>query len=367
MLKELQIQKASLKDFINFPFELYKGSPYYVGELKVDTKHTLTTDPFWQHARRELFVAKRGAKTVGRIAAIVNEDHNNYWKDETGFFGFFECENNKQTAQALVNAAANWLKGQGLKTIRGPLNPSSNHTCGVLINKFNAMPSIMMPYNPPYYDDILQNAGLKKVKDLLAFERTDKDDFSPRMHKIMARILKNPAIKIRQIDLKHFNDEVEIVRKIYNASWANNWGFVPITEAEIQNVAKQLKLIVRPEITCVIEYNGKPAGFAISIPNMNHTLKILNGRLNPLKIIPALLKWKQTNDCRMIMLGVHPDYRGHGIELLLVRSVVVKGVNKGWHKAELSWVLEDNQGIISVMEEAGCYKTKTYRIYEKPL
>jgi ribosomal protein S18 acetylase RimI-like enzyme len=225
----------------------------------------------------------------------------------------------------------------------------------------------MMPYNPGFYNTLMEGAGLKKAKDLLAFERTDRDDFSPRMKKIMERILKNKSIRCRKINLSRFKEEVEMVRNIYNASWAQNWGFVPITKEEIQNTAKQLKLIVKTELTCVIEYDGKPAGFAITVPNMNRVLKALNGTLTPLKILSALLKWHAIKDCRMIMLGVHPDYRGRGLELLLVRSVVYDGIKKGWNKAELSWLLEDNQAIISIVEESGCHKSKTYRIYEKPI
>ena len=223
----------------------------------------------------------------------------------------------------------------------------------------------MMPYNFPYYDELLKSTGLEKAKDLLAFERTDKDSFSPRMEKIILRILRNPELTIRSINMNDFDNEVKYVREIYNAAWSQNYGFVPITEAEINDTAKQLKMIVKPELTCMIEIKGEVAGFAISIPNMNHVLKILNGNLNPFKLPKALLAWRKIRDCRMIMLGVHPEHRGRGLELLLVKHVVDNGIAKGWNKAELSWMLEDNKAIISVIEEAGCKKTKTYRLYQK--
>ena len=363
----LSVEKAELKEFIDFPFALYAGNKFYVPELKTETKHLLTKDPFWRHAERELFLAKRGGKAVGRIAAITNVNHNKHAGDNIGFFGFFECENNPETAKALLQAAADWLKTKGKDAIRGPLNPSTNHTCGVLIDSFDSMPCVMMPYNFPYYDELLKSAGLEKAKDLLAFERTDKDNFSPRMEKIIFRILRNPELTIRSINLNDFDNEVKTVREIYNAAWSQNYGFVPITEAEIKDTAKQLKLIVKPELTCMIEIKGEVAGFAISIPNMNHVLKILGGRLNPLKLPQALLAWRKIRDCRMIMLGVHPEHRGRGLELLLIKHVVDNGVGKGWNKAELSWMLEDNKAIISVIEEAGCRKTKTYRVYQKSI
>jgi GNAT superfamily N-acetyltransferase len=362
------LPEANIAEFTALPYKLYEGNALYIPELKTDFKRLLAQAPFWQHAERELFIARRSGRPVGRVAAIINHNHNNYWLDKTGFFGFFECEDHQETAAALTAAAAAWLRQKGCAQMRGPLNPDSNHVCGVLLDNFDKEPCIMMPYNPPYYDGLLRAAGLQKVKDLLAFERTDKDSFSPRMEKIMQRILKNHSVKMRAINLKKFNEEVETVREIYNASWAQNWGFVPITPQEIQNTAKQLKLIIRPELTCIIEYDGKPAGFAVSVPNMNHVLKILGGVFGgPIKLLRALSAWRKIRDCRMIMLGVHPDYRGKGLELLLVRNIVVEGMAKGWNKAELSWILEDNAAIIQTMLEAGCRRTKTYRIYQKDL
>ncbi len=363
----LKAEKASLKEFIELPFVLYKGNSHFVPELKSDTKLLLTKDPVWDDAERELFTVKKDGKPVGRIAAIVNYAHNKHWDDNTGFFGFFECIDDQEAANALIDAARDWLKSKGKSAIRGPLNPSTNHTCGMLADNFDKDPVVMMPYNPPYYLKLMENAGLTKAKDLVAFERTDKDCFSPRMEKIIARVERNPSVKVRHINMKDFSNEVEIVRTIYNASWSHNWGFVPISEAEIQNTAKSLKLVVKPEVTSVIEYDGKPAGFSICIPNMNRILKILGGGLNIFKLPKALMTWRNMKDCRMIMLGVHPDYRKKGLELLLIKKVVDDGVKAGWNTAELSWMLEDNLAIISVIEEAGCHKTKTYRIFEAAL
>jgi len=355
----------NLEEFIELPFRLYKGNSFYVPELRSDAKHTLSTDPFWHHAKKQLFIARQNGCPVGRIAAIINDGHNKHWKDKTGFFGFFECENNAEAAAALINAASAWLKEQGMESIRGPVNPSTNHTCGILADNFDKEPFIMMPYNFPYYDKLLKSAGLEKAKDLVAFERTDKQDYSPRMKKIIAHILRNPHVKLRRINMNDFDNEVKTVRNIYNAAWAENWGFVPITEEEIEDTAKQLKMIVRPELTCVAEIDGVPAAFAISIPNMNRVLKILNGSLNPFKLPSALLKWFTLRDLRMIMLGVLPEHRKRGLELMLINQIVKDGINKGWNRAELSWMLEDNEAILSVIEETGCTKTKTYRIYEK--
>ena len=236
--KMVEIFNANIDEFIEFPFELYKDNPYFAPELKRDTKYLLTKNPVWLKATRVLYVAKRHSKVVGRIAAIINKEHDEHWQERAGFFGFFECENKQETANALFDAARAWLKAQGAIFIRGPFNPSTNHTCGLLIDNFDKMPCIMMPYNPPYYAELIENAGFKKVKDLVAFERTDKDDFSPRMKKILARIEKNKSIIKRHLNLNNFDAEVEMVRTLYNASWAENWGNVPISKEEIREIAK---------------------------------------------------------------------------------------------------------------------------------
>ena len=363
----VEIFTANIDEFIDYPFELYKDNPYFAPELKKDTKFLLTKHPIWLRATRVLFVAKRHSKVVGRIAAIVNKIHDEHWQERAGFFGFFECENNQNTANALFDAAIAWLKAQGATFIRGPMNPSTNHTCGLLIDNFDKMPCIMMPYNPPYYADLIEGAGFAKVKDLLAFERTDKEDFSPRMKKILERIEKNPSLKKRHIDLNNFDEEIDMVQRLYNASWANNWGNVPISKEEIREIAKQLKMILKPEITSVIEIDGEAAAFAISVPNMSHVFQILKGSLNIFKLPKAILTWRNIKDMRMIMLGVDPKHRNRGLDLLLVKHVVEDGIKNGWNQAELSWLLEDNKGIISVVEEAGCHKTKTYRIYQKDI
>jgi GNAT superfamily N-acetyltransferase len=356
-----------LKEFIELPFRLYDGNAHYVASLRRDAKNLLANNPFWLHAERELFIASRGGKAVGRVAAIINKNHNEHWSDKTGFFGFFECENDRQSALALIQAAKNWLKEKGMYSIRGPVNPDTNNTCGVLLNGFDADPMIMMPYNPPYYAPLLESAGLKKAKDLLAFKRTDKDCFSPRMEKIIARVLKNDKIALRRINLNALKNEIEIICEIYNAAWDKNWGFAPITKDEMQAMAKQLKIILRPELTCVLECEGAPAGFALCIPNMNRVLKILNGGLNIFKLPQAMLEWRKIKDFRMVMLGVHPRYRNKGFELLLVKRVVDEAIKRGWNEAELSWILEDNAGIISTVRESGCKLSKKYRVFESVL
>ena len=204
---------------------------------------------------------------------MTNRAHNKHWRDKVGFFGFFDCINDTHAANCLFTAASNWLRKKGCDSMRGPMNPSTNHTCGVLLDNFDKDPFIMMPYNFEYYDELIKSCGFEKAKDLVAFERTDKEEMSPRMQKIIARIKKNQDIKFRPINLKNFDEEVHKICKIYNESWSQNWGFVPISDAEIKQTAKELKTIVKTEMTTMCEVNGELAAFAICVPNFNHVLK----------------------------------------------------------------------------------------------
>ena len=360
--------EKQLKAFVQFPYDLYKKDPYWVGELKADTLHLL--DPknvFWNHARRKLLLAYEDAKIVGRLCVLVNDTYNQYHRENIGFFGFFDCINDPAVAKALFAEGEKWLRAQGVTAVRGPANPSSNHAYGLLVKGFDSMPAIMMPYNFPYYADLIQEAQFSKVKDLLAFERTRDNKFSPLFEKIVARASRAKGVRLRRLDIKNLPQEASIIRQIYNDSWADNWGHTPISEEEIQDMVKELKPIIRVEGTCVVEVDGVPAGFYIAIPNMNHVLKILRGSLkNPWRVLRALWAWKHIRDARLIMLGVDPTHRKRGLDLVLINHIVKYGVAI-WDKAELSWVLEDNEGIIRAMTEGGCYPIKRYRLYQKEL
>ena len=366
-IKEIH-SPQEINDFINFPFELYKDNPYWVGELKTDIRKLLDAqNDFWHTADRALFMAYEGEKPVGRIMALVNKAHNEYHRENIGFFGFFDCVQDEKVSAALFDAAEKWLKAQGVRAMRGPANPSSNHIYGLLVEGFDSMPAIMMPYNYDYYASLIEKAGLTKIKDLLAFHRTKEDKFSERFLKICARCERAKGITLRRLNLHKLEEEAEIIRVIYNKAWAENWGFVPLSKQGMADVVRELKPIIRAEGTCVIEENGVAAGFYICIPNMNHVLKILKGSLtNPWRVIKALWTWKHIKDARLIMLGVLPDFRKRGLDLILIKHIVTHGVAV-WNEAELSWVREDNAGMIRGIEECGCHPSKRYRLYQKEL
>jgi len=363
-----QLAENEIDAFVAFPFDLYQENPYWVGELKRDSIALISLkNPFWQKAERALFMAYQDEKPVGRIMAIINRAHNEYYQEKMGFFGFFDVVKNEAVCAALFSAAEKWLKVRGMTAVRGPANPSSNHPYGLLIEGFDSMPAIMMPYNYSYYAPFIENAGFSKVKDLLAFRRSKDDTFSERFVKVCSRCEKHQQVSIRRLDLKNLNKEAEIIRQIYNEAWAQNWGFVPLTKQEMADIVRELKPVVRLEGTCVLEVDGKPAGFYICIPNMNHVLKVLRGSLsNPLRLLKALWTWRKIKDARLLMLGVAPEFRQRGIDLILIKHIIEHGVAV-WDWAELSWVLEDNAAMIRGIEECGCHLFKRYRIYQKSL
>lgn len=368
MITVCEVTDKNLSQFIHFPFDLYKNSPYWVGELKADTRRLLSPkNPFWAHAVNKMFLAYKDGVLAGRIMALVNHAHNAYHHENIGFFGFFDVIQDAEVSHALFNAGEAWLRAQGVQAVRGPANPSSNHVYGLLVNKFDTMPAIMMPYNFPYYAELIEKEGFTKIKDVLAFHRTKNEQISPRFLKVCERCMRAKGITLRRLNLKHIEQEAEIIRRIYNSAWAENWGFVPMTKEEMADVVQELKMVVRPEGTCVLEVDGEPAGFYIAIPNMNHALKELKGSLcNPWRVWKALRAWRKIKDARLIMLGVAPQFRQRGIDLVLIKHIIDHGVAV-WNEAELSWVLEDNQGIIRGIVECGCWEDKRYRLYQKGL
>ncbi|MCG2726087.1 MAG: hypothetical protein L6420_07505 [Elusimicrobia bacterium] len=363
-----EISEKNLIDFVNFPYELFKKNPYWVGELKKDVFHLLELKhPFWQHSERKLFIARKDGRIIGRIAAVLNHSYNEFHDENTGFFGFFDCINNEETAKKLLDQASLWLKEKGAGIIRGPVNPSTNETCGILIEGFDSPPVIMMPYNPPYYAGLIENAGFSKIKDLLAFKKYSDEPFSDRLKKILKRIERTANIEIKQADIKNLSCELSLFKEIYNQAWAENWGFVPITDNEIIDLANTLKPLLKPEYLYFVQINNKAIGFVLLLPDFNIPLKTANGKLTLLNILPFLWKMLNINRGRLLAMGVKKEYRNRGIELLLIEQAMKSAQKFNWDYAELSWTLEDNEKVNKVIDMAGGKVYKKYRIYDKTL
>jgi len=364
-----EINESAIGAFVEFPYNLFKGHPYWVGELKKDVLHLLGLGhPFWRHGERKLFMAYRDGRPVGRIAAIINSKHNAFHNEKCGFFGFFDCVDDDEVSAGLFDASLKWIKTKGMDKVRGPVNPSTNESCGLLVEGFDSPPMVMMPYNPPYYADLIAAAGFAKAKDLYAFQAYIKDGFPERLDKIVRRMTRAGNIQVELVDIKRIDAALADLKDIYNAAWDNNWGFVPMTNEEMDEMARSLKPLLKPEYLYFVKVDGRPAGFVLLLPDFNTALKVVNGALNPLNILPFLYKmFSRISRGRLLALGVKKEFRGRGLELLLIKQALASVVKMGWEYGDLSWTLEDNDLINNVILAVGAKVYKKFRIYEKEI
>ncbi|RYF88043.1 MAG: hypothetical protein EOO03_09315 [Chitinophagaceae bacterium] len=360
--------KKELAAFIDFPHDLYKNDPNYVPELFIAQKDLLTTHPFHKHSSLQPFLIYTDGKVTGRIAAILNNNHNKFNHANDGFFGFFDCINDAATAKQLFDTAAKWLREKGVETMIGPVNFSTNEACGLLVKGFDSPPMVMMTYNAAYYADLMEQAGLAKKMDLIAYKfgADGYDDRSAKLLDALQARLKRNNIVIRKINMKDFKNEAKKLREVYNAAWDANLGFVPMNNDEFDYLAKDLKLILDPDFCLVAEQEGKVVGFGLAVPDLNQVLiKVKRGRLLPTGIFKILLGKKKISAIRIMALGVVDGYRKMGIEACLYGTIIKDYRRKGLTSAEASWTLENNEMINRAIEAINGDPYKTYRIYEK--
>ena len=359
----------NLKLFVSISSIIYKNDFFYVPQLVneeiklIDTKN----NPFYKNAEIKLFVAYKNKKIAGRIAAIINKRHNAIHNDKVGFFGFFESINDLDVAKGLFKKAEEHLKSKGMNYIRGPMNPSMNETCGILIKGFFQEPVFMMPYNRKYYMDLLEKCGYRKDKDLYAFYVATLNKPKGSLEKVARYVQKKHGITIRSFSRKNFNEDIETIHSIYSKAWEDNWGFVSPTLEEFRYGTEDFKNLIPEELVIIAEQNGKPCGFSAIVPDFNQALKHLNGKITPINTLKALYLMKKINNYRLITLGVLPEYRKTGIDLLLyIKSFEVVEKRRG-RGGELSWTLEDNSSINKPILKMNAEHYKTYRIYGKSL
>ena len=383
--------------FIKFPWRLYKGDPYWVPPLIGDRKVMLDPkkNPSFEHMEVALFLATAIIKqpnmtiapglpmapldneVVGTIAAIINHRHNEFHDEQVGFFGFFECVNDPQVATALLDAACEWVAERGMTAIRGPMNLSTNDECGLLVDGFDSAPMVMMTYNPPFYPELIEQAGFQKAMDLLAYfmdfgEARDLGQLPSKLTRVAEKVRKRGEVRLRPIDMKDFGREVERFKEVYNQAWEKNWGFVPMTEAEIDHLAKQLKQAVDPDLIWIAEVaqgpeEGRVVGVGLTLPDVNVVLKHMNGRVNPITILKALYYQRKIKAARVIALGVVEEWRGRGVDALLYYETARAGLAKGYQRGEGSWILESNVMMNRALQMLGGRVYKRYRVYEKAL
>ena len=331
-------------------------------------------NPFFEHAEAEYFLAEREGRVVGRIAAIANRLHNETHLDRIGFFGFFECERDQAVADALFGAAAEWLRSRAFDTMRGPASFSVNDECGLLVDGFETPPTLMMPHNPPYYAELIERAGFSGVKNLLAYQGGDRtfrryEPVPARLERAVEIMRQRMGITLRPLDMKDFANEVERIKVVYNAAWEKNWGFVPMTDHELEHLADQFRQVAVPDIIPFAEKDGRVVGFGLGLPDLNVVLRTnRNGRLLP--VLPRLLwalKRETIRRARIPLLGIIPEYRGRGLDAVLYHWIWTKAAEHGMYWGEAGWILEDNPAMKAGLEKMNFTVYKTYRLYDRAL
>jgi GNAT superfamily N-acetyltransferase len=363
---------ADIEQYIRFPFELYRGFPHWVPPLLMERRDFLNPrkNPVYEYAEVQPFLARRESSVVGTITALKNPRFGEFHPRDghIGFFGLYECERDPETSHALFNAAAEWLKARGLSVMRGPTNFTTNDVLGLLVEGFDEDPAILMPYNPQYYAEQFEAFGLSKVKDLFALE-VRADDYRGQLEPLARKVSDRGRVTVRPVDLKRWHEELAFVRHCYNEAWADNWGFVPWTDRELEVLAKELKPLIDPRLALVGEVDGEPAAILIAVPDANEALKLARGRLFPLGLIKILwrLKVAGCQRVRVLALGVLPKYRRLGLDGLLIQRTIENGIPLGYRRAEVGWILEDNEAILQPLTHIDARRTKVYRIYDRAL
>ena len=363
--------RAERRAFIDLPKRLYAGDPNWIPplwrvqeELVGFRKH-----PFWEFSIGQTFIVSRGNRVIGRVLAVVNHRHNERYEEKRGFFGFFECENDSGATNALLDGAAAWLRSQGMESVRGPVNPSLNYEVGLLIDGFDTPPTFMMTYNPKYYETLLEGWGLKKTQDCYAYDVNTSmlRNVDPKIINVVKQVKERFNVTTRQLNTKRMREDIKSFVDIYNRSLQNTWGYVPMSDAEVNHMADALKLLIVPELSSLAEIDGKPVGVGFALPDFNPIIKKIGGRLFPFGWIRLLMGKRSQKRVRVISTNVVPEWQRWGIGLVIWMRVLPAGLDMGITEAEMSWVLESNHLSRGTVERGGGVLTKTYRIYDKDL
>ena len=359
---------ASLSEFVEVPYRMYAGNGAWVPPLRRDERRRLDKahNPFLEHAEMQMWLARRDGQVVGRVAAIEDRLHNDTHGEQVAWFGFLEAVDAPVTAD-LLRVVEQWGRSRNCRVVRGPVNPSLNESAGLLLDAFDLDPCILMPFNPPSYPRFVESSGYVKAKDLLAWEMDLAASLPERVRKIAARVAQRHGVAVRALDPREFDRDLAAIQTIYRAAWEDNWGFVPPTDAEVRQLAVDLKPIMDPALVQIAEINGRPVGCAVTIPDANQVLKRMNGRLFPFGIFHFLRRRRIMTRVRVLILGVLPEFRRIGLYPLIIAEAHRRAVARGYTRAEMSWTLEDNDADNPGIQAAGGRHYKPYRLYEKPL
>jgi hypothetical protein len=378
MTNDIQIVRLSgqAKDvnrFLRIGYGVYRHDPFWVAPMLGDLKKTLSQDnPFFQHAEMGLWVASRHGQDIGRIAGIIDHSYNTCQNEKTAFFGFFESHNDPQASHQLFEAVHVWARQKQLRRMLGPMNPSTNDECGLLVEGFDSSPVFMMTYNPPYYVDLVLAEGFQKAKDLLAFYIDLRNNPLDRLQRIANGISQrsNNNLTVRPIRRKTLQSDLAKIKEVYNSAWQENWGFVPMTDAEIDFMAQRLRPMLVEGLVWITETPDQPVGFLVAVPDFNQAIKPLRGRFLTLRLLgfmPYLFGWRRPRLARLILLGTKKPFRRRGVESLMLAEGLKFGLRAGFRACEASWILEDNIKVQQLIALFGGKPYKVYRIYEREL
>ena len=371
-MAEITIQpvetRSQQKRFICLPWRIYQNDPCWMPPLIMSQEELLgfRPHPFYERSKSRSFLVTRGGRDVGRITAIVNAGHIERYNEQRGFFGFFECDDDTAASRALFPAAGDWLHAQGMTSIRGPANPSLNYECGLLIEGFDTPPFFMMTHNRPWYPHLVEDAGFGKIEDMYAFWGAVSmlGTLDPKLTTMVAGVKERFGVTVRPLDRSRFAEEVRMFLQIYNESLGGTWGFVPLTEHEVDHMAASLKFLIAPELALVAEINGKPVGAVFCLLDYNPRIKAIDGRLFPFGFLRLLWNKKAIKRLRAISTNVIPEYQAWGIGLVLMEALAHRFITWGLEEVEFSWVLESNHLSKRTLERGGAIVTKKYRMYQ---
>jgi hypothetical protein len=364
---------ADLKRFIGLPKTILGADPAWVSPLYLERRLHLgaKTNPYFEHARWKGWIAYRDGQPVGRISAQIDSLYLERYQDATGFFGMLDAEDRQETFAALTGAAEEWLRGEGIKRVRGPLSLSINDEVGLLVEGFETPPYFLMGHAAPYYGARIEACGYRKAKDVLAY--LIAPDFPAPT--VMTRLLSKfrERIRIRPLDRSKYDAELAVLRDIFNDAWSENWGFVPFTEAEFKDLGHTLRVLIASELIQIAEVDGEPAAFIVALPNINEAIRDFDGALLPFNWVKLLwrLKARFPKTSRVPLMGVRRKFHhtplGPGLAFLVIDAVRHHLVARHVEEVELSWILEDNEGMRNIIESIGGRVSKRYRVYDKDL
>lgn len=370
-VRKVGTNRSDQRKFINLLWQLYRHDPNWVPPLIQSQKELVgfSRHPFYDRNQCENFIATKNGEVAGRITALVNHGHNERFKEKLGFFGFFESIEDEEVARLLFTEACRYLAKQGMTAVRGPVNPSLNYELGLLVEGFKSPPTFLMTYNPPYYERLIRDFGFEKSQDLYAFEGHISmiANLDPKLSFVIQEIKRRFNVVVRPFDIKKFTQEVHLFLEIYNKSLVGTWGFVPMTEAEVVHQAKGLRHLLLPELTTVIEVDGRPIGAGLGLMDFNPVIKKIDGRLFPFGFLRLITSKRKLKRIRLLSTNVLPEFQKWGFGLLALERMLADIIEMGVEHGEFSWVLESNHLSRASLERCGLERSKTYRLYDRSL